>query len=36
MAGLLVAAGTPPSRLAIARETLEDHFIRLTGLKEAA
>ena len=36
VAGLLAAAGTPPSRLVIARETLEDHFIRLTGLKEAA
>ncbi len=36
VAALLAAAGTPPSRLAIARETLEDHFIRLTGLKEAA
>jgi ABC-2 type transport system ATP-binding protein len=27
---LLVAAGTPPTRLAVARESLEDHFIRLT------
>jgi ABC-2 type transport system ATP-binding protein len=36
VAALLAAAGTPPSRLAIARETLEDHFIRLTGLGDAA
>jgi ABC-2 type transport system ATP-binding protein len=36
VAALLAAAGTPPSRLAITRETLEDHFVRLTGLKEAA
>ena len=36
VAALLAAAGTPPSRLAIARETLEDHFIRLTGMEEAA
>jgi ABC-2 type transport system ATP-binding protein len=27
---LLVGAGTPPTRLAVARESLEDHFIRLT------
>ena len=34
----LVAAGAPPTRLAIARESLEDHFMRLTGarLKEAS
>ena len=31
VAVLLVAAGTPPTRLAVARESLEDHFIRLTG-----
>ena len=30
VAVLLVAAGTPPTRLALARESLEDHFIRLT------
>jgi ABC-2 type transport system ATP-binding protein len=30
VAVLLVAAGTPPTRLAVARESLEDHFIRLT------
>jgi ABC-2 type transport system ATP-binding protein len=28
---LLVNAGTPPTRLAVARESLEDHFIRLTA-----
>jgi ABC-2 type transport system ATP-binding protein len=27
----LVAGGAPPTRLAVARESLEDHFIRLTG-----
>jgi len=31
IARLLVAAGAPPTRLAVARETLEDHFIRLTS-----
>ena len=31
VAVLLVVAGTPPARLALARESLEDHFIRLTG-----
>ena len=36
VAALLATAGTPPSHLAIARETLEDHFIRLTGLEVAA
>jgi ABC-2 type transport system ATP-binding protein len=30
IAALLVVAGAPPTRLAIARESLEDHFIRLT------
>ena len=30
VATLLVRAGTPPTRLAVARESLEDHFIRLT------
>ncbi len=30
VAVLLVAAGTPPTRLAVARESLEDHFMRLT------
>lgn len=36
IAAILVAAGTPPARLAVARETLEDHFIRLTSLEAAA
>jgi ABC-2 type transport system ATP-binding protein len=36
VAALLAAAATPPSHLAIARETLEDHFIRLTGQAVAA
>ena len=36
IAAILAAAGTPPSHLAIARETLEDHFIRLTGQEVAA
>jgi ABC-2 type transport system ATP-binding protein len=31
IARLLVAAGVPPTHLVIARESLEDHFIRLTG-----
>jgi ABC-2 type transport system ATP-binding protein len=31
IARLLVAAGIPPTHLALARESLEDHFIRLTG-----
>jgi ABC-2 type transport system ATP-binding protein len=31
IARLLVAAGVPPTHLALARESLEDHFIRLTG-----
>jgi ABC-2 type transport system ATP-binding protein len=31
VAALLAAAGVPPTHLAIARETLEDHFMRLTG-----
>jgi ABC-2 type transport system ATP-binding protein len=31
IAALLAAAGVPPTHLALARETLEDHFIRLTG-----
>lgn len=30
VARLLVAAGVPPTHLAIARESLEEHFIRLT------
>jgi ABC-2 type transport system ATP-binding protein len=31
IATLLVSAGAPPSRLAVEQETLEDHFLRLTG-----
>ena len=31
IARILVAAGTPPTHLALGRETLEDHFMRLTG-----
>jgi ABC-2 type transport system ATP-binding protein len=31
IAALLAAAGTPPTHLALARETLEDHFMRMTG-----
>lgn len=31
IARLLVAAGAPPTHLALARESLEDHFIRLTS-----
>ncbi len=33
VAVLLVAAGAPPTRLAVARESLEDHFMRLTGAR---
>jgi ABC-2 type transport system ATP-binding protein len=31
VAALLVGAGTPPTRLAVEQEELEDHFLRLTG-----
>jgi len=31
IARLLVGAGAPPTHLALAHESLEDHFIRLTG-----
>lgn len=31
IAALLVSAGVPPTHLALGRETLEDHFMRLTG-----
>lgn len=34
VATILVNAGTPPTRLAVAQENLEDHFLRLTGGKE--
>ena len=33
VAALLVNAGTPPSRLAVEQEDLEDYFLRLTGEK---
>ena len=31
VAAVLVNAGTPPTRLAVEQEDLEDHFLRLTG-----
>ena len=31
VARILVNAGTPPTRLAVEQENLEDHFLRLTG-----
>lgn len=31
LARILVNAGTPPTRLAVEQENLEDHFLRLTG-----
>jgi ABC-2 type transport system ATP-binding protein len=34
VAALLVNAGTPPTRLAVVQEDLEDYFLRLTGEKE--
>ncbi len=34
IARLLVAAGAPPTHLVLARESLEDHFIRLTGASD--
>ena len=33
VATILVGAGTPPTRLAVERENLEDYFLRLTGEK---
>jgi ABC-2 type transport system ATP-binding protein len=36
VARLLVAAGVAPTRLVVARESLEDHFVRLTGSAERA
>jgi len=33
VAALLVNAGTPPTRLAVVQEDLEDYFLRLTGEK---
>lgn len=35
VARLLVAAGVPPTHLAIARESLEEHFVVLTSAAEA-
>jgi ABC-2 type transport system ATP-binding protein len=34
VAALLASAGTPPTRLAVEQEELEDHFLRLTGATE--
>jgi ABC-2 type transport system ATP-binding protein len=34
VATLLVTAGTPPTRLAVVQEDLEEHFLRLTGENE--
>ncbi len=34
VATILVNAGTPPVRLAVEQENLEDHFLRLTGERE--
>src|SRR6266540_6899295 len=34
VATILVEAGTPPVRLAVAQENLEDYFLRLTGEKQ--
>jgi ABC-2 type transport system ATP-binding protein len=34
VATLLVNAGTPPTRLAVEQENLEDYFLRLTGEQE--
>jgi ABC-2 type transport system ATP-binding protein len=36
VARVLVEAGQPPTHLAVARETLEDHFVRLTSMADAA
>jgi ABC-2 type transport system ATP-binding protein len=36
VARVLVLAGQPPLHLALARETLEDHFVRLTSAVDAA
>ncbi len=33
VAAILVNAGTPPFHLAVEQEKLEDHFLRLTGVK---
>jgi ABC-2 type transport system ATP-binding protein len=34
VATILVNAGTPPPRLVVEQENLEEHFLRLTGEKE--
>jgi ABC-2 type transport system ATP-binding protein len=34
VATILVNAGTPPTRLVVEQENLEEHFLRLTGEKE--
>ncbi len=34
VATILVNAGTPPTRLAVEQENLEEYFLRLTGAKE--
>jgi hypothetical protein len=31
VATILVRAGTPPTRLVVEQEDLEDHFLQLTG-----
>ena len=36
IARILVEAGAPPTHLALARETLEDHFMRLTAQTDVA
>jgi ABC-2 type transport system ATP-binding protein len=36
IARLLVERGEPPTHLAVARETLEDHFVRLTRVEAVA
>jgi ABC-2 type transport system ATP-binding protein len=34
LARIMVNAGTPPTRIAVEQENLEDHFLRLTGIGE--
>jgi len=36
IARILVEAGSPPTHLALARESLEDHFMRLTAQTDVA
>jgi ABC-2 type transport system ATP-binding protein len=36
VAAALVAGGYPPTRLAVEQEDLEEHFLRLTALREAS